>query len=110
MPSTLSARSEDTVAAILNSASTLFVLRNYADVSMDDIAEASGVTKGALYHHFPNKLQLGYAVVEEAVGPWIREHWVAPLEQASNPIDGLTGHGSGRRITNREENSNVHIH
>jgi len=61
----------------------------YQSASIDRILDGTRLTKGALYHHFPNKLQLGYAVVEEAVGPWIREHWVAPLEQASNPIDGL---------------------
>ncbi len=69
MPSTLSARSEDTVAGILNSAATLFVSRSYADVSMDDIAEASGVTKGALYHHFDSKealyLAMMHSVLEE---------------------------------------------
>ncbi len=29
--------------------------KNYADVTMDEIAEAAGVTKGALYHHFEGK-------------------------------------------------------
>lgn len=69
MPSTLSIRSDDTVAAILHSAATLFVSRNYADVSMDDIAEESGVTKGALYHHFDSKedlyLAMMHSVLEE---------------------------------------------
>jgi AcrR family transcriptional regulator len=29
----------------------MFLAKNYADVSMADIAAAAGVTKGALYHH-----------------------------------------------------------
>ena len=69
MPSTLSTRSEDTVAGILHAAATLFVSRNYADVSMDDIAAESGVTKGALYHHFDSKedlyLAMMHSVLEE---------------------------------------------
>jgi AcrR family transcriptional regulator len=36
----------------------LFVARNYADVTTDMIANAAGVTKGGLYHHFPSKENL----------------------------------------------------
>jgi AcrR family transcriptional regulator len=52
------AKSESTIAAILSAAEKLFLARHYADVSMDDIAAAAGVTKGALYHHFRNKKDL----------------------------------------------------
>lgn len=65
MPNTLSARSEDTIAGILHSAATLFVSRSYADVRMDDIAEASGLTKGALYHHFESKEDLYLAMMHD---------------------------------------------
>lgn len=56
-------RSEATIANILAAAETLFLGKNYADVSMDDIAEAAGVTKGALYHHFANKEALYMAMM-----------------------------------------------
>jgi AcrR family transcriptional regulator len=51
-------KSEHTIANILSAAGSLFVTRNYADVTMDQIAEASHVTKGALYHHFASKEDL----------------------------------------------------
>jgi TetR/AcrR family transcriptional repressor of nem operon len=54
--------------------------------SLDSILADAGVTKGALYHHFANKLELGYAVVDEVVRPWMEETW-RPIEQAANPID-----------------------
>jgi AcrR family transcriptional regulator len=57
------AKSENTIAAILSAAEKLFLARNYADVSMDDIAEAAGVTKGALYHHFASKKALYLAMM-----------------------------------------------
>ncbi|MFA5938298.1 MAG: TetR/AcrR family transcriptional regulator [Sinimarinibacterium sp.] len=54
--------------------------------SLDAILESSGVTKGALYHHFGSKTQLGYAVVEEVVRPWIEAAW-RPVVDADNCID-----------------------
>lgn len=52
------ARSETTVANILSAAEDLFLSKNYAEVTMDMIAEGSEVTKGALYHHFSGKEDL----------------------------------------------------
>jgi AcrR family transcriptional regulator len=51
-------RSEATAARIIAAARTLFVARNYADVTTDMIAGSAGVTKGGLYHHFPSKESL----------------------------------------------------
>lgn len=51
-------RSQATAARIIAAARTLFVARNYADVTTDMLAGAAGVTKGGLYHHFPSKESL----------------------------------------------------
>lgn len=61
----------------------------YKAASVDKILEGTGLTKGALYHHFPNKLALGYAVVDEVLRPWILRHWLEPFEQIENPVDAL---------------------
>lgn len=61
MPQTLT-KSEVTVANILAAGETLFRERNYAEVTMDQIAEASRLTKGALYHHFSGKEELYLAL------------------------------------------------
>jgi AcrR family transcriptional regulator len=55
---TMYARSAVTIASILDAAAALFTTRNYADVTMADIADAAEVTKGALYHHFSGKEEL----------------------------------------------------
>jgi AcrR family transcriptional regulator len=52
------AKSAVTIANILESAQGLFITKNYADVTMSDIAFAADVTKGALYHHFSSKEDL----------------------------------------------------
>ncbi len=49
------AKSKLTVSSILEAARTLFLDKNYADVTITDIAAAAGVSKGALYHHFASK-------------------------------------------------------
>ncbi len=45
--------SESTRTALVASALELFAESGYAETSLDAIASASRVTKGALYHHFP---------------------------------------------------------
>jgi AcrR family transcriptional regulator len=45
--------SESTRAALVASALELFAESGYAEASLDAIAGAARVTKGALYHHFP---------------------------------------------------------
>jgi AcrR family transcriptional regulator len=56
-------KSETTIANILAAAASLFTERNYADVTIDQIALACGVTKGAVYHHFTSKEELYLALM-----------------------------------------------
>lgn len=48
-------RAATTMARIIAAARTLFVSKNYAEVTTGMIARAAGVAKGGLYHHFPSK-------------------------------------------------------
>jgi AcrR family transcriptional regulator len=50
--------------ALIEAATELFIERDYADVSTDEILRRAGVSRGALYHHFPGKLDLFRAVYE----------------------------------------------
>jgi len=54
--------------------------------SLDAILEGTGVSKGALYHHFPSKRELGYAVVEEVLGEHVRQAWLEGLRGTDDPI------------------------
>ena len=51
-------RSIATINNILDAARSLFTDKQYADVSLREITEVAGVTKGALYHHFSTKEEL----------------------------------------------------
>jgi AcrR family transcriptional regulator len=54
-----------TIEAILKAARRLFGERGFAATTMDEIAEAARVAKGAVYHHFTTKETLFEAVFEE---------------------------------------------
>ena len=56
--------SEATRAALLDEATALFAERGYAGTSLEDVASASQVTRGAVYHHFASKQALFEAVLE----------------------------------------------
>jgi TetR/AcrR family transcriptional regulator, transcriptional repressor for nem operon len=58
----------------------------YQSASLETILTAAGVTKGALYHHFDSKEALGYAVVEEIIGPNLHTKWLRPLQSGNDPI------------------------
>lgn len=56
---------EATRAALVEEATKLFAERGFAATSLDDVARAASVTRGAVYHHFAGKQALFSAVVEE---------------------------------------------
>ena len=76
MMSTQAERRAATVAAILASARTLFGERGFEATSIDDIAERTGVAKGAVYHHFASK---------EAIFTQVLEGVQRDLQQATVP-------------------------
>jgi TetR/AcrR family transcriptional regulator, transcriptional repressor for nem operon len=64
----------------------------YQGASLDTILEQAGVTKGALYHHFADKAELGYAVVDEVVRGLLLERWLGVLDQQpGDPLSALQG-------------------
>jgi len=51
---------------LLSVALTVFAQHGYHDTSMNDVAEAAGITKPVLYQHFASKRELFLDVIEEA--------------------------------------------
>ena len=56
---------QSTSERLLLAAQELFLERNYADVTMDQICAATEVTKGALYHHYSGKEELYLAMLNQ---------------------------------------------
>lgn len=62
------AKAERTRAAILAAAEQAFARRGYAATRLEDVADAVGVKRPALFYHFRDKQALYDAVIEEAFG------------------------------------------
>jgi AcrR family transcriptional regulator len=60
-----SAQAAETREALVSAARELFGKNGYAATSTEEIVERAGVTKGALYHHFADKVALFRAVFEQ---------------------------------------------
>ncbi|MFZ9232409.1 MAG: TetR/AcrR family transcriptional regulator, partial [Ilumatobacteraceae bacterium] len=51
---------------LLSVAMDVFAREGYHQTSMNDVAEAAGITKPVLYQHFSSKRELYLALIEEA--------------------------------------------
>ena len=80
-------KSDMTKQAILDAAFGEIKKTGFRATSLDHILEKTAVTKGALYHHFPTKKDLGYALIEHILKPEMKRKWVDPFLVDQNPID-----------------------
>jgi AcrR family transcriptional regulator len=74
--------------ALLAAATELFVERDYDAVSTEEIIERSGVSRGALYHHFSTKLDL-FKAVFQASERRVLERIASQLPASDSPFDTL---------------------
>jgi AcrR family transcriptional regulator len=81
-------RTAATRTALIDAGRELFGARGYADVSTPEIAAAAGVSRGALYHQFDDKLAL-FAAVVEAVEAEVTQRLAALVAGAQDPLAAL---------------------
>ena len=77
-------RGEATRNEILTVARRLFSDFGYHNTGISDIQSATGLTKGAFYHHFRAKQELALAVLEAARNDYTR-HLIAPAKAQPTP-------------------------
>ncbi len=73
--------------SLLESAFAEMHRNGFRGASLETILRETGVTKGALYHHFGSKAKLGLAVIDEVIRPFVEANWM-PVLDADNIIDG----------------------
>ena len=77
---------EQTRTDLLAAAYTEILESGFQAASLDRILAKTSVSKGALYHHFGTKQELGLAVVEDVIAPQLAERWFVPLQQTTEPV------------------------
>jgi AcrR family transcriptional regulator len=88
-------RSEATRHRLVAAARTLFAERGYAGVGTEEIVQAAGVTRGALYHQFRDKADLFAAVAEAAQAEVARR--ITSGSETDGPVDPMTALYAGVR-------------
>jgi len=87
---TQTARQPDvTRETILDAAFQEVHRHGFQAASLSNILAKTGLTKGALYHHFPTKDDLGLAVIDEVVREGLDAMMFAPLRESDAPFDTL---------------------
>jgi TetR/AcrR family transcriptional regulator, transcriptional repressor for nem operon len=79
----------DTRTQILEKSYQALRLHGFQGTRADKVILDLGITKGALYHYFPSKLDLGYAIVDELIMPRYTRLWLSLDQFEGNPADGI---------------------
>lgn len=79
-------KSELTKQLIIDEAYKLFYQHGFKTTSIEKIMKASALTKGAFYHHYKNKEELGLEVIAQKLEKRVHESMILPLYETGNPI------------------------
>ena len=90
---------------ILDAAFQEIYRHGFQSASLNNILARTGLTKGALYHHFPTKDALGFAVIDEVVREGLDAMVFAPLRESTTPFATLLE--IVRRKADRADSENV---
>lgn len=81
---------ERTRQQIIDAARRVFHESGVSRTSLEKVAEAAGVTRGAVYWHFANKADLFFAMREQASLPLLaRTDSLLLAEEIADPLDGI---------------------
>lgn len=82
---------QQTRERLLQTAFTQMHAHGFQGLRVDEVLKLSGLQKGAFYHHFGSKTELGYAVLEEQIKPLVESLWLGRLAEVEDPVQGLLG-------------------
>ena len=88
MKAVTQSRARETREKILQAAARLFALKGYHDTKLEEVLAAAPVTKGAFFHHFRDREDLGFAVLDWHMGQ--RQRLLDAIEQELSPGQGAS--------------------
>lgn len=77
-------KSKETQDLIIHTSFELFYEKGYNATSIPDIMKKTSLSKGAFYHHFKNKHEIGKRVIEVILRKRIKEGFINPLNETHN--------------------------
>src|SRR5260370_15324108 len=89
MKTTVTRTPENTRGKILEAAFDEFYKTGFQGGSLNRVVHRAGATKGALFHHFKVKKDLGDEVAREVIHPRFNQQWSDPLAHSTDPITDL---------------------
>jgi TetR/AcrR family transcriptional regulator, transcriptional repressor for nem operon len=84
-------------AKLLDAALTAIRAKGYSATTVDDICQAAGVTKGAFFHHFKSKEELGVAATGHFAAMAEGFFTSAPYRTLADPVERLLGYVDFRK-------------
>ena len=96
-------KSKETQDLIINTSFELFYEKGYNATSIPDIMKETSLSKGAFYHHFKNKHEIGKKVIENIIRKRIKEGFIEPLAELNRNIPELLLYVFTNRIKNYSE-------
>lgn len=80
---------KDTRKRILEKNAAAIHINGFHSTRTDKVIAELGITKGAFYHYFPDKLSLGYTIIDEILYPQYTSAWLHLENYKGNPVDGV---------------------
>ncbi|PPK94007.1 TetR family transcriptional regulator [Nonlabens xylanidelens] len=80
-------KSEFTKQLIIDKAFNLFYEHGFKTTSIDKIMKETALSKGAFYHHYKSKKELGLEVIQLKVQKRVVDGMIAPLKEPGNAFD-----------------------
>ncbi|MDW5290694.1 TetR/AcrR family transcriptional regulator [Formosa sp. PL04] len=77
-------KSENTKQLIINKAFNLFYEHGFKTTSIDKIMKETTLSKGAFYHHYKSKKELGLEVISLKVEKRVIKGMILPLKESGN--------------------------
>lgn len=74
---------------VIDVAASAFQMRGYSATSVNEVLQESGVSSGALHHHFPTKKRLIEAVLQERIAVEVDETWARAVREAPDALTGI---------------------
>lgn len=82
-------KSEETKRKLLDAARGLILMQGFSATGVDQICRTAGVTKGAFFHHYHSKEELGQAALADWANFGMNLYAAAKVEPARHPLDHL---------------------